>query len=180
MAGGRPLRIDWAAADTAAALERAYHAAPDQHVARRLQALWSLRQGHGIRETVERLGLSERSMQLWVRWYRDGGLAAVAAQRHGQGRGRQAWLDAAQEQALRDQLDSGAVRTAWDARDWLQEQFGVTYTRKGVYGVLKRLRAHPKVPRPSNPKSSAAVQEAWKKGGSPTPSVRRASLSLPA
>ena len=179
MAGGRPLRIDWAAADTVAALERAYHAAPDRHVARRLQALWSLRQGEGIRATAQRLGLSERSLQLWVRWYRQGGLAAVAAQRHGQGRGRQAWLDAAQQQALAAHLDSGAVHTAWDARDWIVAEFGVTYTRKGVYGVLKRLRAHPKVPRPSNPKSSAAVQEAWKKGGSPTPSRQRASPSQP-
>ena len=175
MAGGRPLRLDWA--ETVTALEGAYHAAPDRHVARRLQALWALRQGEGIRATAKRLGLSERSIQLWVRWYRQDGLAAVAAQRHGQGRGRQAWLDTAQQQALRDHLDSGAVHTAWDVRDWLQAQFGVTYRRSGIYGVLKRLRARPKVPRPSNPKSSAAVQEAWKKGGSPTPSARRASPS---
>lgn len=179
MAGGRPLRLSWQAAETAEALERAYHKAPDRHVARRLQALWSLRQGHGIRETARTLGLSERSIQLWVRWDRDGGLAAVQGHRHGTAPGRPGRLTAAQQQALRAHLATGAVHTAWDARDWIAAEYGVRYTRKGVYSLLARLRCRPKVPRPSNPKSSATIQEAWKKGGSPLPSGQRASPSPP-
>src|SRR5579883_96495 len=160
MAGGRPLRIDWQPEDTVAALHTAARHEPDRHVALRLQALWRLRHGERVRDTARLLGVSERSLQLWVAWYRSGGLAAVRAHHLG-GAGRPSRLSAAQEAALREHLASGAVHTAWDVLDWLAAQYQVTYQRKGIYSVLKRLGARPKVPRPSNPKSSAAVREAW-------------------
>src|ERR1700730_2217473 len=147
MAGGRPLRIDWQDTDTVATLELAYRKAADPHVARRLQALWSLRQGDGIRETARTLGLSERSLQLWVAWYRDGGLAAVGAHRL-TGPGRTARLSATQQTALCDQLGAGAVHTAVDTVAWVQAQFQVSYRPKGMYSLLARLRSRPKVPRP--------------------------------
>jgi transposase len=165
MAGGRPLRIAWAAEDTSAALQRAYRAERDRHVALRLHALWLLREGHALRETARLTGAGERALQRWVAWYRTEGLAGVRAHRLA-GTGRAAFLTRAQQQAVRAHLASGAVHTAQDASSWIAAQFGVTYRPKGIYGLLHRLRARPKVPRPSNPKSDAAVQAAWKKGGS--------------
>jgi transposase len=168
MAGGRPLRIAWADDDTREALLGAYRAERDRHIARRLHALWLLRDGHAVRETAQLTGAGERAVARWLAWYRQGGLGAVRGHRLA-GKGRAAFLSEAQQQALREHLATGAVHTVWDARDWLQAQYGVSYRRKGLYSLLARLRARPKVPRPSNPKSSAAVQAAWKKGGSPPP-----------
>lgn len=180
MAGGRPLRLEWQSEDTAAALATAFRREPDKHVALRLQALWRLRCGEGVRSTARTLGVSERAVQWWVRWYRDGGRAAVCGHRYGATPGRHSPLSPTQEAALRTYLNSGAVHTAWDARDWLQGEYGISYTRKGIYSLLRRLGARPKVPRPSNPKRDPAATAAWKKGGSPTRSRPQASRSQPA
>ncbi len=168
MAGGRPLRIPWADGDTSAALRAAYRAERHRDVAARLHALWLLREGHALRATARLTGSGERAVQRWVAWYRHGGLDAVRTPRRA-GKGRHALLTAAQQQALVDHLATGAVHTAWDAIAWVAAEFGVTYRQAGMYSLLERLRTHPKVPRSSNPKSSAVVQAAWKKGGSPTP-----------
>ncbi len=166
MAGGRPLRLEWQDRDSVAALKQAFGQEQNRHVARRLQALWQLRQGRGIRETARTLGVGERAIQRWLAWYRRGGLVAVRTPQVA-GKGRAALLSAAQQTALVDDVASGTVHTAQDAVDWVAQEYGVRYRLGGMYSLLRRLRCRPKVPRPANPKSSAAVQEAWKKGGSP-------------
>jgi transposase len=134
-------------------------------VAHRLQALWQLREGQSVRSTARVLGVGERALQRWVAWYRAGGLAGVRAPRRA-GKGRPARLTAAQREALCAHIASGAVHTAQDAVAWVTLEFAVTYRRTGMYSLLGRLGGRPKVPRPANPKSSVAVQEAWKTGGS--------------
>lgn len=175
MAMGRPLVIAWAAEDTAAAFAHRYRQARDARLARRLQALWLVRSEHSVRETARLVGVDERTVGLWLRWYRTGGLAEVLRHRQA-GRGRAARLSPAQQAQLREHLGTGAVYTALDAVTWVAEQFQVTYRPKGMYSLLERLRARPKVPRPHNPKSTPADQAAWKKGGSPR---RCAALASP-
>ena len=68
-----------------------------------------------------------------------------------------------------DRAASGAFFTAKDVQQWVADTFGVRYRLKGIYRLLARLGCQPKVPRPYNPRSTAAEQAAWKKGGSPTP-----------
>jgi transposase len=179
MAGGRPLRITWAEADTAPALQARYRAERDGRVAVRLQALWRVRAGASLRRAAQLAGVHERLVRRWVAWYRQGGLAAVVGHRLG-GRGRPPRLTPAQQAELHTHLCSGAVYTVQDAIAWVEQRFGVTYRPKGMYSLLQRLGAHPKVPRPHNPKSTPAQQEAWKKGGSPTPCAPQASPSPPA
>lgn len=168
MAGGRPLTIAWADDDTEAALHAAVRTAGDPRAALRAQALWRLRQGHSERETAALLGVHERRVRQWVAWYRAEGLAGVLAHKAA-GHGKPSLLTAAQRTALIAQLATGAVHTAQDAVDWVAAEFGVTYRLGGMYTLLGRLRCRPKVPRPQNPRTSAATQAAWKKGGSPTP-----------
>lgn len=166
MAGGRPLRVEWQEADSAAALKQAFAQEPNRHVARRLQALWQLREGRGLRETAHTLGVGERALQRWLAWYRRGGLAAVRAPQVA-GKGRAGLLTAVQRTALVEHVAGGTVHTAQDAVAWVRREYGVEYRLGGMYTLLGRLRCQPKVPRPANPKRSAADQEAWKKGGSP-------------
>jgi transposase len=109
-------------------------------------------------------GVAYRTVQKWVGWYRQCGLNGVTQRRQG-GKGA-AKLSAEQAQALKVHADTGAFRTRWDAIDWLQTQYGITYTYWGMRNVFVRLRLKKKVPRPFNPKASVIDQTAWKKGGS--------------
>ena len=162
-AGGRPLVIDWASADDAARLKALYQAERRADVRPRLHALWLLRTGRRIREVAAVLGVHERNIQRWVGWYRTGGLAEVTAHRR-QGKGQRPLLTVEQQAQLRTHTATGAGRTAAEARRWVRETFGVSYSEGGMYDLLGRLRIHPKVPRPRNPKADAAVQETWKRG----------------
>src|SRR5438477_718734 len=110
MAGGRPLRISWAEADTADALHRRYRGERDGRVAVRLHVLWLVRTGASLRRAAHLAGVAERLVRRWVAWYRQGGLVAVLAHRLG-GRGRAPRLTAAQQDALRTHLCTGGVYT---------------------------------------------------------------------
>jgi transposase len=171
MAGtlGRPLVIEWLETDTAEALARQWRRERDARTARRLRALWLVRSGHSLRHAAEVVGVEERTVGVWLRWYRHGGLVELRHHRQA-GKGHAAWLSTEQQAALLQHLASGAVYTAQDAIRWVAEQFQVTYRPAGMYSLLERLKARPKVPRPHNPKSTAEAQAAWKKGDSPTPS----------
>jgi len=164
MAGGRPVRIEWR--DDVRALGAAYRAERRADVRPRLQALWLLRQERSLRDTAAVVGVHYRTLQTWLGWYRRGGLAALGAH-HQAGRGRASWLTSAQQAELLAEAARGSFFTAQDAQAWVERHFGVAYTRKGMARLLARLRCHPKVPRPFNPRSTVADQEAWKKGGSP-------------
>ncbi len=65
---------------------------------------------------------------------------------------------------MAEEAAKGSFTTASDVRRWVDEQFGVTYRPKGIYGMLRRLRCRPKVPRPIHTKADPQAQEAWKKG----------------
>ncbi len=131
----------------------------------RLQALWQLRRGRTIGEVAELVGKHPRTIQDWVAWYRQGGLAGVLQHRHGGHGGKQPRLTAEQESALKAEASAGRVRCIQDGVQWVQEQYGVTYTYWGMRTVFARLDLRKKVPRPRNPQASAEQQEAWKKGG---------------
>ena len=166
---GRPLVIDWRPEDDEATLKAAYQQERRADVRPRLHALWLLRRGRGVREVAALVGVHERSVQRWVGWYRDGGVAGVRAHRQA-GKGQPSFLTAEQQAHLWDEAAAGAFRTAAEAQQWIAREFGVSYRPGGMYALLGRLRIHPKVPRPVNPKADQVAQAAWKRGGSRTPS----------
>jgi len=168
---GRPLVIAWRPADEEAALQAAYRQERRADVRPRLQALWLLRTGRSVREVAALVGVHERTVQRWVGWYRDGGLPAIRAHRQA-GTGQPSFLTAEQQAQVGEQAATGAFRTAAEAQQWIETQFGVRYRPGGMYALLGRLRIRPKVPRPVNPKADQVAQAAWKKGDSPTPSRR--------
>lgn len=131
----------------------------------RLHALWLVQAGQlTLREIGAVLGVSERTIRRWLNRYRAGGLAAVLAALPGQGGGAQAWLTVEQDALLAAYAQDGAFRTAAEARDWVADTFGVSYTVSGMGHHLRALGIHPKRPRPQHPKADPAQQAAWKKG----------------
>ena len=93
----------------------------------------------------------------------------MLSRRNGGHGGRQPWLNQEQEDELRRKADAGDFRAIAEAIDWVKQTFQITYTYWGMRSLFDRMKLKKKVPRPSNPKASAVEQEAWKKGGSPTP-----------
>ena len=123
---GRPLRIDWPADDTPAALKAAYLAAEDVSVRIRLHALWLIRSGWPLKAVAAAVGAAYRSAQRWVEWYRDGGLAEVVSRRMG-GVGQPRYLSEAQEGTLVEEVGSGRFRTAGEIVDWVEAEYGVRF-----------------------------------------------------
>src|SRR5215208_4809331 len=170
---GRKLRIEWAAEDDATSLHARYRRERRADVRPRLHGLWLVRTGRTTREVAEVVGVEERTVQRWLAWYRQGGLASVTG-RHAHGRGAPSFLTGEQRAELADEVATGRFRTAAEIRQWVQERWGVSYTEGGMYALLKRLRCAPKVPRPVHEKADHLAQARWKKGGSPTPATRSA------
>ncbi len=160
---GRPFRVNWREADTAAALQARYQAERRPDLRPRLHALWLVRTGRSLGDVAAVLGVHYRSVQRWVRWYRAGGLDGLAQHRQA-GKGKPAFLTAAQQQQLIEELATGRFHTAAQIRAWVAATFGVRYTEGGMYGLLTRLGCSPKVPRPLHERANLDEQDAWKKG----------------
>jgi len=126
----------------------------------------AVKHGSSIGNWYELVGKHPRTIQDWVAWYRQGGLAEVLRRRHGGQGGKQSWLTDEQMDELKAAASAGEVRCIQDGVQWAEERHGVTYTYWGMRGVFARLELRKKVPRPRNPQASVEQQEAWKKGGS--------------
>ena len=169
---GRPFRVEWRAEDTPEALKARYQAERDGKVRTRLHALWLLRIGWKMAEVASAVGSHYRTVQDWVVWYRSGGLEEVAAHKQA-GKGQPSFLSAEQQRELVEQVSTGRFRTAGEIRDWIEAEWGVSYSLGSVYHVLRRLGCSRRVPRPRHEKADAAGQRTWKKGGSGAHSQRR-------
>ena len=165
MAGrGRPFVVAWHDEDSEEALREAYRAEQRADVRQRLQALWLLRSGkRRLGEVATVMGVDYRSVQRWVAWYRDGGLAEVRTH-HAGGYGQTPRLSEEQQEQLATEVATGRFHNAMAIRAWVAQTFGVTYTEGGMYSLLERLRCKPKVPRPLHEQANLTEQEAWKKG----------------
>jgi transposase len=163
---GKRVEIEWQAEDTREALRERYRKQERGEVRTRLHALWLLRTGWGLEQVAGAVGVHYRTVQRWVGWYRRGGIGEVCA-RHGGGHGQLAWLTPEQEAAVAEEAAKGTFATAADVRRWVADQYGVAYQPKGIYGLLRRVRCHPKVPRPMHAKADPEAQEAWKRGAVP-------------
>jgi transposase len=162
---GKRVAIAWEVEDTPEALRQRYRNEAEGEVRARLRALWLLRRGWNMEQVAEVIGVHYRTVQRWVGWYRQGGIAEVRVH-HGGGEGQPSWLTPEQEAAVAE----GAFTTAMEARQWVSHQFGVTYRPKGIYGLLRRIRCHPKVPRPIHGKADpqalvSVVRRVWAPAG---------------
>lgn len=159
----KPVRVAWT--ETADELHGRFTAERAARRRQRLQALWLVRRGEPVAEAAHLAGVGQRSLERWLAWYRQGGLDAVLRRVPGHGaQGQPGRLRPEQQHALLAQTATGVFRTYQEARDWVEQTFGVRYSYKGMYTLLARLDVHPKVPRPQAVKANPAVQEGWKRG----------------
>ena len=165
---GRPFRVTWREEDTSEALKAAYQGERARELRTRLHGLWLLRSGWRLPLVAAAVGVHYRTVQTWVAWYREGGVPEVVSHKMG-GKGQEPFLtDEAQEQVA-EEVATGRFRAAGEIRDWIAEQYGVSYKIGGIYSLMHRLRCAPKVPRPIHAKADAEQQASWKKGGSNKP-----------
>lgn len=163
MRRGHPVKVEWQ--ETAEELYQLYQAETGLKKRQRLQFLWLVRKGASVQASSQIAGVSERSGQRYLSWYRQGGLAEVLERKHGGHAPRPGYLTEAQKATLSAYAKKGKLKTVWDAIKWVKDEYDVDYSYEGMRGVLKRLRLNKKVPRPQHEKSDANAQTAWKKGG---------------
>ncbi len=160
---GRGVKVDWQ--ESSEELKHRYQKEVHPQRRTRMQTLWPLRQGKRIQDVVDLTGASYRSVQQWIRWYRQGGLSEVLRRVVGhQAKGRKPYLNRLQQKAMVAKAKLGEFRTVWDVIEWVQGRWGVRYTYKGMYALMQRHRLGLKVPRPHSEKANTQQQSAWKKG----------------
>ena len=158
----RPFEVTWQ--EDEATLFELYKQETDHQNRTRLQALWLLRSGRKLQEIADILGIHYRTLQSWVAWYRQGGIAEVVAHRHGGAGGPRPLLNQEQEAQLLQKARAGELRSISDGVKWVEEKCGVSYSYWGMRHVYERLGLRKKVVRPKSPKASEEAQAAWKKG----------------
>ena len=159
----RHVVVAWA--ESPEELYQRYTAERDRSRRNRLQALWLVRTGRSVGEASRIAGVGPRSLERWLGWYRQDGLAEVLRRMPGHGApGAPASTAPEQRAQLLEQVRAGTFRTYDEARQWVEQTFGVRYSYKGMYSALARLAVHPKGPRPMAAKADPAQQAAWKRG----------------
>ena len=89
-------------------------------------------------EVAGLLGVTARMVREWIKLYQKGGLDKVCNLGY---RGRPCDLNDEQIEALREEIKAGRFRAAKQVRQWLEDEFGKTYSLSGVKELLRRLGA---------------------------------------
>jgi len=158
---GRTLKIEWQ--ETPDELKQAYRKERNSERKIRLYVFWRLCLGKRLKEVAELAGISYRTAQYWVGWYRQSGLRIVLQRIKGHGKqGRRPKLNTLQEKALVAKVALGSFRNIWDVLDWIQKRWQIKYRYAALRKRLKHLKCGLKVPRPCSVKADIEVQDQWK------------------
>jgi len=117
-------------------------------------------------DIATKLGRSRRFVQKWVYRYRDEGLEGMLARPLP---GRPVHLPRSVEAAFKTRIEAGPTEQdgvctlrALDFQRILEEEFGVSYSVKGVYDLLHRLNYSCLTPRPQHRKNDPEAMARWK------------------
>lgn len=142
----------------------------------RLRAVVMALNGEEKESIAEELGRSKSFVEDWVYAYRDGGIEAVKPRKP---TGRRPKLCVEQERAFLDRVDAGptpqdgiCTLRGVDLQRILLDEFGVAYSERGVYALMKRLGYSSLKPRPIHEKHDPVKAEQFK-ADAPLLSARR-------
>jgi transposase len=77
-----------------------------------------------------------RTVQAWVAWYRQGGVAEGLGHWHGGHGGQERRLTADQEADLKSKAAAGDIRTIHEGVAWVKQIYGVEYSYWACAGSL--------------------------------------------
>ena len=102
----------------------------------RLQCLLLKDRGLTNGEVAEMLLVVPETITQWLNRYEDGGVEALCRLETG---GSEGFLTGEQIATLCAELDKPLFQTAKQVAAWIQEQFAVTYSERGMRALLRRL-----------------------------------------
>ena len=108
----------------------------DKRVAHRLCAVLWVADGRTRLEVADLLGVSARQVRNWLRLYRNKGLDALCTLRFTGDPGK---LRPAQIERLKGEVATGRFLCAQQICDWVEETFGLSYSARGMRGLLHRV-----------------------------------------
>ena len=88
-------------------------------------------------EAARQLGCSERTVKRWWKQYRSGGILEVV--KEPRTRGRQPRLSEDQLSEIGIKVRGGRLRSLAQTQQWIAQEYGVSYSIKGVSQLLRRI-----------------------------------------
>ncbi len=117
-------------------LRKRIRRAKDRKTADRLRVILYKAEGHKNHVIAHLLQMSINSVSTHLKRYLRGGFDAVCATKY---QGKQPYLAPEQQEILKIELKTHIYNTAEQVITWVEKQFGVTYTLRGMHTLLKRL-----------------------------------------
>lgn len=102
----------------------------------RLHCLLLKDQGYTNLQIASVLMVCKETITVWLDTFEQQGLEALCRMEVG---GSDAYLTAEEIQALTKELDKHTFQSAKQVAAWVEEQFGVVYSQRGMQELLKRL-----------------------------------------
>jgi transposase len=119
-------------------IERRRRTAENRRIYQRLSTLLWIDEGRTREEVARLVGVSTRQVGQWLRIFRNKGLEPLCTLHY---RGDPGRLRPAQIEQLKRQIAQGGFHNAEQVRTWIEETFGVAYSKTGVKELLYRIGA---------------------------------------
>jgi len=120
-----------------AEIEARIRATPERKIADRFRAVLYKADGRSHQEIADLLQIqSVNTITTWLHVYVERGLEALSSWEY---KGSEPRLEPSQQQALKVELTTNIYHTTYQAIAWVQAQFAVEYTPRGMSDLLKRL-----------------------------------------
>lgn len=154
-------------------LERRYRQTRDAVERSHWHMLWLVARGRHVPEVATLVGYSPNWVRTIIRRYNAEGPGGVADRRHANP-GQPPLLDPARREALRQALAApppdGGLWTGRKVAAWMADQLGRPVGEPRGWEAMRAIGFTPPRPRPTATQAEPAAQDAFKKGGSATPS----------
>lgn len=123
----------------------------------RIQAILLLDGGRSLKEVAQILRVSPKTIKRWVKIFVGQGFEALCTLAY---EGTEPDVTPAQMTRLRAWLDE-QIRSTKEARDWVEREFGLSYSESGIVKLLKRIGYSYKKPAQVPSKADPKAQAEW-------------------